>query len=194
MTIAIYFKVDTRAITKVLQAPDLGTFPDPDAGELAVLSEVIPSLPGWIDEQGAAHSMPERPTFHHQINWQTKEWEDARSLDDLKAEKWESLKAERSKAEGGTFVWNGHTIDADMARLNGAATSVMIAQAAGQSYSDVWTLADNSTMPVTGSDILSMGLALAAHVSACHARGRLLRQQIENATTREEVDAVTWMP
>jgi hypothetical protein len=102
------------------------------------------------------------------------------------------MKAARDAAERSTFTWNGHTVDADMARLNGAATSVMIAQAQGYNYSDTWTLADNSTLSVTGSDILSMGLALAAHVSACHAHGRALRQQILACTTKEQVDAIEW--
>ena len=80
MTIAIYFKSTTRAITQVLQAPDLTTFPDPCPDELAVLSETTPALPGWVDEQGLPRPMPERPTAHHQINWTTRTWEDARSL------------------------------------------------------------------------------------------------------------------
>ena len=80
MTIAIYFKSTTRAITQVLQAPDLTTFPDPGPDELAVLSETTPALPGWVDEKGLPCPMPERPTAHHQINWTTRTWEDARTI------------------------------------------------------------------------------------------------------------------
>jgi len=120
------------------------------------------------------------------------QWEDLRTLGELQDAKWEVIKLDRASHETGTFQWNGHTIDADMARLNGAATSVMIAQAAGYTYSNVWTLADNTMIPVTGQDIFAMGLALDAHVSACHARGRALRQLIYSCTTKEEVEAITW--
>lgn len=141
---------------------------------------------------GVFHAYPLRPTTIHVFNWSTKQWEDQRTLQDHKDAKWEAMKAARDAAERSTFVWNGYTIDADMARINGAATGAIIAQAASQTYEDVWTLADNSTIPVNGQDILAMCLALAAHVSACHAHGRALRQQILDCTTKEQVDAIEW--
>jgi hypothetical protein len=133
-----------------------------------------------------------QPSPFHIWSNQIMDWEETRVLSNFQDEKWEQIKLDRASHETGTFQWNGHTIDADMARLNGAATSVMIAQAAGYTYSDVWTLADNTTIPVTGQDIFAMGLALAAHVSACHARGRALRQLIYSCSTKEEVEAITW--
>lgn len=133
-----------------------------------------------------------KPSNSHVWDFEKAEWVDLSTLSSHKDAKWEAIKAARNAAEKSTFVWNGHIVDADMARLNGAATSVMIAQAQGYGYSDTWTLADNSTLPVSGADILEMGLALAAHVSACHARGRALRQQILACTTKEQVDAIEW--
>jgi hypothetical protein len=188
---AIYYHADTGRAYKILVAPDLNGFPDADPGGLALLMPDSVQLPGYV--LGTSYiPIGGAPSDHHAFNWVTKQWEDPRTLADFQDIKWEAIKLARAANETGTFQWNGHTIDADMARLNGAATSVMIAQAAGYTYSDVWTLADNTTIPVTGQDIFAMGLALAAHVSACHSRGRALRQLIYSCTTKEEVEAITW--
>lgn len=189
--IAIYYYASTGQAYSISTASDLGLFTEPPVGSLAMLLIEPVNLPGYMN--GSTYvPLPAAPSDNHVFNWVTKEWEDPRTLQDHKDAKWEAMKAARDAAERSTFTWNGHTVDADMARLNGAATSVMIAQAQGYNYSDTWTLADNSTLSVTGSDILSMGLALAAHVSACHAHGRALRQQILDCTTKEQVDAIEW--
>ena len=142
--------------------------------------------------EGSLHAMPIQPSPVYVFNWASKQWEDPRTLGELQDAKWEVIKLDRASHETGTFQWNGHTVDADKERINGAATGVLIAKAASVEYADVWTLADNSTIPVTGDDILAMGVALVQHVSACHARGRALRQLIYSCTTKEEVEAITW--
>ena len=55
-----------------------------------------------------------------------------------------------------------------------------------------WTLADNSVQTFTAADYVQIGQALANHVSGCHERGRILRQQIESATTETELEAIVW--
>lgn len=142
---------------------------------------------------GVFHAYPLRPTTIHVFNWSTKQWEDQRTLQEIRDARWESIKDERDKQEAGLFEWGGHVFQADKERVNGAVTGALIAQAAGQPYTDTWTLADNSTIPVSGSDIIAMGIALLQHVSACHAKGRVLRNQIyQVAQTIEDVQAVEW--
>lgn len=178
----------------------VGIIPPEDTGHTKYILGNYPGSQYYIDsngvpvaysvEQGEAKAL--RPSLPSRWDNAQMQWVSVLTLDNLKAEKWESIKLERETRETGTFQWNGHTIDADKARINGAALSVMIAQAAGYAHSDVWTLADNSKIPVTGQDILAMGLALAAHVSACRARARTLRELIEATTTTEQVVALTW--
>jgi hypothetical protein len=55
-----------------------------------------------------------------------------------------------------------------------------------------WTLADNSVQTFTAADYIQIGQALAVHVSQCHERGRILRQEIEAATTLEDLEAIVW--
>lgn len=189
---AIHYDPTTGQVFSVIQ---FGTssiaLPLPPPGlEGSFVSSSV-AIPAYFDGTTCT-PIGESPSVNHEFNWVTKQWEDPRTLQDLKDEKWQAIKASRDAAEAGTFLWNGHTVDADKERINGAATGVLIAKGLGQVYSDVWTLADNSTIPVTGDDILSMGVSLVQHVSACHAHGRALRQQIEDAASTQEVDAVTW--
>lgn len=189
---AIHYDPATGRIASIIQFGSSSlALPLPMPGLEGAFVESTASLPAYFDGTSCV-PIGDAPSPVHVFNWVTKQWEDPRTLQDLKDAKWEQIKSARASTEVGTFSWNGHVVDADLGRISGAATRVLIAQALGQFYSDTWTLADNSTIPVTGADIFSMGAALGEHVSACHVHGRLLRQQIENATSKEEVEAITW--
>jgi len=143
--------------------------------------------------EGLIHAIPIQTSPAYVFSWASKQWEDPRTLQEVRDARWEFIKSERDKQEAGLFEWGGHVFQADKERVNGAVTGALIAQAAGQPYSDTWTLADNSTIPLTGSDIIAMGIALLQHVSACHAKGRVLRNEIyQVAQTIEDVNAVEW--
>ncbi|MFN3914731.1 MAG: DUF4376 domain-containing protein [Aquabacterium sp.] len=135
---------------------------------------------------------PPQPSADHVWDPQAREWVFGLTLEQVKDRKWSVLKEARDRAETGTFVWRGHVLDADKARITGAASGAFIAQSLGLPYADTWTLADNSTIPVTAADMIDIGLTLMQHVSACHARGRQLRQQLNEATTVEQVEALQW--
>lgn len=141
-------------------------------------------------QEGAVTPVPPRPSPVHTWDWPTKSW--VTSLADLQAAQWALIKADRALAEEGTFTWEGHVIQADKARIGGASTAALAAQTLNVPYVDVWTLADNTTIPVNAQDILSMGMALVQHVSSCYAKARALRVLIDNATTPEGVASITW--
>lgn len=116
-------------------------------------------------------------------------------LDAAKERRWALIKMERSAHEFGGFVWGGSGFDSDaisQQRITGAVVLAMLASAAGQSFSQAWTLADNESRTLTGADMLAVGMALGAHVGGTHAIATELREQINAATTFEEVEAVTW--
>jgi hypothetical protein len=60
------------------------------------------------------------------------------------------------------------------------------------SVADVWTFADNSTQTLNATELKAIAKALAEHVKACHERGRMLRAQINAATTLQELEAIVW--
>lgn len=76
--------------------------------------------------------------------------------------------------------------------LNGAITNALIAQAAGVPFTISWTLANNSVVTLTGAELITAGIAVAAHVDAMHQRARVLKERIEAAGTLAEIAAIGW--
>lgn len=121
------------------------------------------------------------------------EWTDERDLEQAREDKWRQTKARRDIAEYGDFTWDGSTFNADVEsrnRIMGAVQLATLAMGAGQPYSVVWTLADNTTRTLSATDMMAVGATLGARVGAAHARAAELRAQINAATTRAALDAI----
>ena len=135
---------------------------------------------GWID-------LPKRPSLFHCFDYTTRHWIDQRSLDDLKAQKWAEIKSLRNQLEFGGFEFEGNIYDSDQVsqgRIMGAAIS---------GVDQVWTLADNTTVSLTASQLQQLYSALQAHIASVHERGRIARQLILDDETKEQVEAVQLM-
>jgi hypothetical protein len=145
---------------------------------------------GWMQD-GVHYVLPEQPSSHHTFNWQTKQWEDPRTLQDLKAAQWTAIKQARSNAEYAGFTWDGSTFDSDAISQNRITGAVALAQMSS-TFSIGWILKDNTVRTLNQSDMLQVGAALGAHVAAIFAKGVLLREQIESATTVQQIEAVVW--
>lgn len=118
-------------------------------------------------------------------------WIDGRDLDQKKDDKWLEIKAARDAQEFSQFDWGGYTFQCDevsQRRIQGAVQLSAI----DDTLTLDWTLADNSVQSFTAAEYVQIGVALATHVSGCHARGRILRQEIESATTEAELEAIVW--
>jgi hypothetical protein len=53
-----------------------------------------------------------------------------------------------------------------------------------------WRLKDNTEVVLGASDVLAVGNAVLAHIQACYARSWVLKQEIDEAETEQEIDAV----
>jgi hypothetical protein len=123
----------------------------------------------------------------------------ADTLEAARTRAWARIKASRSAAEYGGFDCQigGVTMRFDgdaenQRRLQGAVALAQVAAAVNQPFAVTWTLADNSVVTLSASNITAAGVALGTHVTACFDRGRTLRAQIEAATTKAELDAIIW--
>jgi len=125
------------------------------------------------------------------FNWQTKQWEDPRTLDDLKSAQWTQIKQARTNAEYAGFTWDGSTFDSDAISQNRITGAVTLAQLSSAFTID-WTLATNQVRTLNQSEMLQVGAALGVHVQTQFAKGQSLRVQIDAATTQAEVEAVVW--
>lgn len=141
--------------------------------------------------EGLVLPLPTQPSPHHTFDYTTKQWVDPRTLSDLQVAKWAQIKRDRDEAEFGGFTWDGSPFDSDaisQSRIQGAVQ--LAAMAPG--FTIDWTLADNTVRALSGSELAAVGVALGLHVGTQHAKARVLRTQIEAATTATEVEAVAW--
>jgi len=108
----------------------------------------------------------------------------ADDIDSLRAAKWAEVKAHRELLEAGAAPTPFGPVQCDdrsKLKINGLVQLATIAAAAGEPFDEEFTLADNQVVPLTGQDMIAMGVAVARHVSAIHAVSRLLRAQIHTA-------------
>lgn len=128
--------------------------------------------------------LPDSPSAAHEYDYTTHTWVDKRTLEEVKDTKWEALKLERSQIEFGGFEFEGNTYDSDQVsqgRIMGAAFA---------GIDQVWTLADNSTVELSPLQLQQLYAALQAHIANIHERGRIARQLISEAETKEQVEAI----
>lgn len=122
----------------------------------------------------------------------TLRWDDTRSLDECKADKWADVKAERSRLEASTFECAGLTFDCNGPAIAGATLAAVIAKMAGTPWSQPWVLADNSVTELDVDQMIAAGQAGKAYISGLWTISQALRQQIDAAQTAEAVAAVAW--
>lgn len=106
-----------------------------------------------------------------------------------------ALKAERDAAEVEPITYNGNSYDYDEKardRINAAiiALDVQSAKAKTAAYID-WTTADNADVKVTADDLRCVIAMVAQRSNALHVAYREAKDKVKQATTVEEVEAVT---
>ncbi|WP_392390337.1 DUF4376 domain-containing protein [Acinetobacter variabilis] len=128
--------------------------------------------------------MPARPTSYHIFNYDLKDWVDPRTIDEIKVQKWAEIKSQRDQLEFGGFEFNGGAYDSDQVsqgRIMGAAVA---------GIDQIWTLSDNTTVGLSASQLQQLYAALQAHIASVHERGRIARQLIFEAETKEQVEEI----
>lgn len=116
-------------------------------------------------------------------------------LEKEKLKKWFEIKLERNRREFGGFTWGGSIFDSDstaQSRIQGGVQLATIAQASNQPFTINWTLQDNSVIALNGTQMIQVGMALAQHVQTLHETARVLRAQVDAATTVEQIEAINW--
>lgn len=128
--------------------------------------------------------LPLSPGNSYEFDYASSAWVDRRTLDDTRSHKWTEIKSERDRLEFGGFEFDGGIYDSDQVsqgRIMGAAVA---------GVDQVWTLADNTTVELSASQLQQLYAALQAHIASVHERGRIARQLIFDAETKEQVEAV----
>lgn len=129
-------------------------------------------------------SIGKPPSPHHIFDYTAKQWIDPRELDEIKAQKWAEIKSQRDQLEFGGFEFEGNVYDSDQVsqgRIMGAAVA---------GIEQTWTLANNTTVELTAQQLKELYAALQAHIAGVHERGRIARQLIFDAETKEQIKSI----
>jgi hypothetical protein len=182
----------------------VGSWPEENSSNKPSITTVLAvKYPTWLPEYHAQAEQtvnehpqwtglpPHRPNAHCYFDMHTKQWEDPRTLSDLKSAQWGLIKQARSQAEYAGFTWDGSTFDSDTLSQNRITGAVTLAQLS-PGFTIHWTLADNSTRTLNQADMIAVGVALGQHVQTQFTKAQALRLQIETASTPEQVAAVVW--
>lgn len=171
----------TGRLVKIINAPD-------DVIELntpdGCYATENPPDEGMYYTGAAWEYIPPQPNAAHTYDYSTREWVDNRNLSEIKEAAWIIIKQQRDQLEFGGFEFEGGIYDSDQVsqgRIMGAAVA---------GVDQVWTLADNNTVELTASQLQQLYAALQAHIASVHERGRIARQLIFDAKTKEQVEAV----
>ena len=180
-----YIIDDTGKILTTLQGDsnmvELNTAPD----AVFIDTNDIVNISDYYDfDQHRFISIGEAPAPHCIFDYGIKQWVDPRSLDEIKSQKWAEIKSQRDQLEFGGFEFEGNIYDSDQVSQD----RIMGATIAG--VDQVWTLADNTTVSLTASQLQQLYAALQAHIASVHERGCIARQLIFEAETREQVEAI----
>lgn len=174
-----------------------GRAQDPSALEtdtLGVLVNQEINLEGWVVDQ-IFHQLPDSPNEFYTFNWQTKQWEDNRNVQDVKLYKWNIIKNTRFTKLTSPLYTPFGIFDANYEAQKSITDAIMLLQtleAAGTPTTIDFTLADNTTMTLTTAQMVQVGILLGQRTQEIYAIGRDLRAQIDAATTIAEVEAITW--
>jgi hypothetical protein len=126
----------------------------------------------------------------------TRVWEtEPYSLEEAQAICWARAQAYRDQQKvSGCDTASGRVqTDADSQRvISGAVQAADLSQRYGQPFSMNFTMADNRVVPLAANEMIAVGLAVAARISACHDAGTAIRAAIMAAATSEEVFAIAY--
>ncbi len=116
---------------------------------------------------------------------------DLRSLDQVKLDQWALIKANRDATLAGGFEWNSMHFQSDATSQQQIIGAVQLA-ALVSTITIPWTLTDNTVVSLSAADMQNVGIALGQFVQTTYAKGVTLRGQINDATSIEAVQAITW--
>ncbi len=118
---------------------------------------------------------------------------DAPTLDQVKKKKMAQISDRCLIAIDSGFVHGGRRFDSDLiSRTNIIGTAAGVQAGVPLPEGFTWRTSDNENVPMDGSGVIALGAALLQHVNQSYAASWQLKEQIEAATTPEEVEAINW--
>lgn len=114
----------------------------------------------------------------------------APTLDEVKANKIAELKAIRDAKEVDDIQVNGRLFDYDEKARERINAAIIALDLTGGTIT--WTLADNTDKEVSANDLRFVIAMVAQRSNELHVKYRNLKERVESATTKEQVEAIVW--
>lgn len=111
-------------------------------------------------------------------------------MEAIKQRKITELKYQRDKAEVEPIEYNENTFDYDDKARDRINAAIIALSLQGEDASIDWTTADNQDVKMTANDLRMVIAAVAVRSNTLHVAYRKAREQVESASTAEEVEAV----
>ena len=99
----------------------------------------------------------------------------------------------RNSEEFAGFMAYGKLFDSDADSQRRILIAASTAQIIGEEFSIDWTCADNSVITLTQTQTIGLPLLMAHYGDQLHQKARLLKAEIDSATTLDEINNVVWI-
>lgn len=115
------------------------------------------------------------------------------TLDEVKASKRSEIALARYNEESIGCAWNGYIVATDRESRSILDTAKAVADEMGALFTtSTWKMQSGEFVQITLSDMKSMGLTMAAYIQELFDKESSLNAKITEATTKEEVNLITW--
>ena len=112
------------------------------------------------------------------------------TLEEAKANKIAELKMLRDSKEVEDIQVNGYLYDYDEKARERINAAIIALDLTGGTIT--WTLADNTDKEVSANDLRYVIAMVAQRSNVLHIKYRNLKERVESATTKEQVEAISW--
>ena len=138
----------------------------------------------------------------YKIKWNGEAWEyeeipvppepEPPTLEEVKEQKINELKSIRDFKEMEPVLYAEHKFDFDSKSYERITAAIYALDMQGDTSTINWTLADNSSTPVTANDLRGVIAAAAVRSDALHTAYRALKSQVQAAETVDDVNNIMW--
>jgi len=111
-------------------------------------------------------------------------------IETIKSERLTRLKNARDAEESGGFTFMGKDFDSDPLSIQRITVTAMAAQ--GSELSIDWTCKDGTTATLNSAQLKGMLVTMVQRGDTIHKKWRQRKQAVLSASTKEEVEAITW--
>lgn len=114
------------------------------------------------------------------------------TFEDLKEAKRRQINYSRDRAEQGGFSYLDKIFDSDPISCQRISCAAQAMSVAPENSTITWTCKDNTTIDLNKDQITGLVVALAQWSNSCHEKATALKEQVEKAKTKEELDKIVW--